>query len=86
MHKESVSVTSTLMMTSSLQYMKMKTHFDTNVNKGQYYMDWTTATFTVICRENPGTKTQEMRKMLVNNLQLCERDWEGPFQAIISYE
>ncbi|KAI1506796.1 polyprotein [Pyrenophora tritici-repentis] len=34
-------------------YTKLKNHFDTDVNHGHYYADWTTTSFVKVRRENP---------------------------------
>ena len=61
------------------QHMKMKTHFDTNVNKEHYYTDWTTASFVRMRRENPEMKLHDVLKKLLDKLQLCQRALGGTF-------
>jgi hypothetical protein len=35
-------------------YMKIKVHFDTDVNHYHYYTNWTTITYNKMKQENPG--------------------------------
>ena len=54
-------------------YLKMSQHFDTDMNHGQYYTDWTTTSFERIRRENPDKTMHEALEMLIDKLSLCQR-------------
>ena len=55
------------------QYMKMKTHFDTNVNKEHYFTDWTTISFMKVRQENAEKDLHEVLQIMLNKLQRCQR-------------
>lgn len=59
--------------TFAMAYMKIKRHFDTEVNHSYYYTDWTTTTFNRTRVENPDKKLHEVLQMMLDKLQLCQR-------------
>jgi hypothetical protein len=67
-----------------IAYDKIKTHFDTEVNHTHYYTDWTTTTFSHVRRENSEKTLQEVLRILLDKLALCQRalgkDYEGDAQ------
>ncbi|KAF1935267.1 hypothetical protein EJ02DRAFT_507147 [Clathrospora elynae] len=54
-------------------YTKLKNHFDTDVNHGHYYTDWTTTSFVKVRRENPDKSLHEVLDIMLDKLQLCQR-------------
>ncbi|EDU44421.1 conserved hypothetical protein [Pyrenophora tritici-repentis Pt-1C-BFP] len=54
-------------------YTKLKNHFDTDVNHGHYYADWTTTSFVKVRRENPEKNLHEVLDIMLDKLQLCQR-------------
>jgi len=56
-------------------YHKLKTHFDTDVNKKQYHTDWTTITFanTRSQKDSVDRKPVEILQSMLDKLQLCQR-------------
>jgi hypothetical protein len=54
-------------------YTKLKNHFDTDVNHGHYYADWTTTSFIKVRRENPKKNLHEVFDNMLDKLQLCQR-------------
>ncbi|KAF1936186.1 hypothetical protein EJ02DRAFT_438705 [Clathrospora elynae] len=54
-------------------YTKLKNHFDTDVNHGHYYTDWTTTLFVKVQRENPDKSLHEVLDIMLDKLQLCQR-------------
>jgi hypothetical protein len=53
--------------------MKIKVHFDTNVNHHHYYTDWTTIIYNKVKQKNPGLTLQKALEKLLDKLQLCQR-------------
>ncbi|KAK1912660.1 hypothetical protein P3342_004596 [Pyrenophora teres f. teres] len=54
-------------------YLKLKNHFDTDVNHSHYYADWTTISFAKVRRENPDKTLHEVLDIMLDKLQLCQR-------------
>ncbi|KAF1936620.1 hypothetical protein EJ02DRAFT_438422 [Clathrospora elynae] len=54
-------------------YTKLKNHFDTDVNHGHYYTDWTTTLFVKVQRENPDKSLHKVLDIMLDKLQLCQR-------------
>jgi hypothetical protein len=54
-------------------YTKLKNHFDTDVDHGHYYADWTTTSFIKVRRENPKKNLHEVLDIMLDKLQLCQR-------------
>ncbi|KAF1936666.1 hypothetical protein EJ02DRAFT_506416 [Clathrospora elynae] len=54
-------------------YTKLKNHFDTDVNHGHYYTDWTTTLFIKVQRENPDKNLHKVLDIMLDKLQLCQR-------------
>ncbi|KAF1361880.1 hypothetical protein EJ07DRAFT_164355 [Lizonia empirigonia] len=61
------------MDTFSTAYTKLKNHFDTDVNHGHYYTDWTTISFVKVRRENPDKNLHDVLDIMLDKLQLCQR-------------
>ncbi|KAI0993883.1 hypothetical protein K3495_g14301 [Podosphaera aphanis] len=57
----------------ALAYMKLKAHFDTEINHNTYYTDWTTTTFPKVRQENSENSLQEVLQILIDKLELCQR-------------
>lgn len=61
----------------AIMYMKIKKHFDTEINHRIYYQDWTTITFNSVkqCQVNDGQKDDDLSilDILLDKLQLCQR-------------
>src|SRR6266516_5383117 len=54
-------------------YAKIKNQFDTNVNHNQYYTDWTSTTFAKTRQQNPDKDLYEVRRTMLDKMQLCQR-------------
>jgi hypothetical protein len=54
-------------------YIKIKMHFDTNVNYHHYSTDWTRITFSKVKQENPDQTLHQALDHLLDKLQLCQR-------------
>jgi hypothetical protein len=70
-------------------YIKIKVHFNTDVNYYYYYTNWTTITFSKIKQENPDQTLYQALDHLLDKLQLCQRALgpayagEDAFQTIV---
>ncbi|KAJ5545249.1 hypothetical protein N7535_006368 [Penicillium sp. DV-2018c] len=66
------------------QYMKLKTHFDANVNHERYFTEWTTTSFMRVREENPEKGLHEVLQILLDKIRRCQRalgpDFEGEHQ------
>ena len=61
--------------TFRVAYLKIKHHFETQVNHLQYHTDWTTMSFNGVrtAPENSGKSLQEVLQILLDKLTLCQR-------------
>ena len=62
-------------LTFAEMYTKMKTKFDTEVNKAQYHTNWSLMTYSTLRAEksNIGKSNLEVLQVLLDKLQLCQR-------------
>jgi hypothetical protein len=54
-------------------YWALKQHFDTEVNKAQYYTDWSSITFHSMRAEHAGKTNLEVLQLLLDKLQKYQR-------------
>lgn len=54
-------------------YVKIKNHFDTNVNHNQYYTDWMSTIFAKVRQQNLDKNLHEVLRTLLDKMQLCQR-------------
>lgn len=59
--------------TFATAYLKVKTHFDTDLNHEHYYTDWTTTTFAKVRAQNPDKDLHDILRIMLDKLQLCQR-------------
>lgn len=59
--------------TFAVMYAKLKTYFDTDVNREHHYTQWTTLTFSSLRSTMPDDSLQDVLNQLLMKLQRCQR-------------
>jgi hypothetical protein len=54
-------------------YERLDTHFNTRVNYGQYWTDWTTMSYARCKQENLDKSLHEVLEIMINKLTLAQR-------------
>jgi hypothetical protein len=62
-------------------YERLDTHFNTRVNHGQYWTDWTTMSYARCKQENPDKSPHEVLEIMIDKLTLAQRALGRDFQG-----